>query len=132
MEQTERILKRDVLGRIWTPGDQREAAVEEFARSGLPAMDFAARIGVRYSTFCGWVRKRRRQDSGGATAGAAPVPAALRWVEAVVASPVAGVGSGLAVYLPGGARLEIRDVAQAELAVHVLRGLSVGGGALPC
>jgi hypothetical protein len=45
MNPTDRILKVDVVGRVWTPGEQREAVLDEFERSGLPASKFAAHIG---------------------------------------------------------------------------------------
>jgi hypothetical protein len=51
MNPADRILKVDVVGRVWTPGEQREAVLDEFERSGLPASKFAAHIGVKYPTF---------------------------------------------------------------------------------
>jgi transposase len=63
MNPTDRILKVDVVGRVWRPGEQREAVLDEFERSGLPASKFAAHIGVKYPTFASWVQKRA---SGGA------------------------------------------------------------------
>jgi hypothetical protein len=65
-------------------------------------------------------RLRRWQPalSAGAAAGR---PAALRWVEAAVAeAPCAR----LRVELPGGARIEIADEAQAKLAAVLLRALA--------
>ena len=51
MAQTDRVLKVDTAGRVWTPREQREAVLDEFERSGLPASEFAAHIGVKYPTF---------------------------------------------------------------------------------
>jgi transposase len=45
---------------VWTPGEQREAVLDEFERSGLPASKFAAHIGVKYPTFASWVQKHRK------------------------------------------------------------------------
>jgi transposase-like protein len=66
MAQTDRVLKVDVSGRVWTPREQREAALDEFERGGLPASKFAAHIGVKYPTFASWVQKRRQRRGGGA------------------------------------------------------------------
>ena len=35
----------DVIGRVWTPRVQREAALDEFERSGMAGTKFAKRIG---------------------------------------------------------------------------------------
>ena len=42
----------------------REALLDEFERSGGSAAQFAAYVGLRYSTFANWVNNRRRQRSG--------------------------------------------------------------------
>ena len=129
MEQAERVLKRDGAGRVWTPREQREAALDEFERSGMPATQFAAQIGVKYPTFAAWAQKRRQQRCGGEAAVSAE-PAALRWVEATMESPEGVARRGLVVHLPGGASLEVLDAGQAELAAHLLRAL--GGGGIRC
>lgn len=59
--KSEQILKVDKAGRVWTPREQREAALDEFERSGMPASKFAERIGVKYSTFATWAHQRRKQ-----------------------------------------------------------------------
>lgn len=131
MEQTDQILKQDAAGRVWTPVERREALLDEFERSGLPATQFAAHLGVKYSTFAVWVQKRRKSRSAGSGA-AGPLPAVPRlagWVEATVESPGDGAERALVVQLPGGARLEVRDAAQAVLAAHLLRAWSAAGGA---
>jgi transposase len=120
MAQTDQVLKVDAAGRVWTPRARREEVLDEFERSGMAAVKFAACIGVKYPTLASWVQKRRRQREAGATAGR---PAALRWVEAAVEAH----GSGLRMELPGGARIEIADEAQAKLAAVLLRALGAGG-----
>ena len=124
MELTDQVLKQDAAGRVWTPRDRREEVLDEFERSGLPAAQFAAHVGVKYPTFAAWVQKRRKSRA----AASVPAPATaepMRWMEAsVVSGPVET--SGLAIHLPGGARLEVRDAAQAELAAQVLRALHNG------
>lgn len=126
---TDRILKVDTAGRVWTPREQREAVLDEFERSGLPASKFAAHIGVKYPTFASWVQKRRRRRGDGAVR-TRQEPGALRWVEAKVDGAKAGAAGTLMVHLPGGARLEVADAAQAALAAQLLREL--GGGGLAC
>ena len=127
MNATEQILKQDVLGRVWTPRSQREAILDEFERSGLPATRFAEQIGVKYQTFVGWIGKRRKARlKAGEEVGAAPaIVASNGWVEAVMAR-AEGV---LVLHLPGGARVEVQDSRQAILAADLLRALGSGGGA---
>ena len=122
-------LKVDATGRVWTPREQREAVLDEFERSGLPASKFAAHIGVEYPTFASWVQKRR-QRRGKGTAHPRQEHAALKWVEATVDETKAVAAGTLVVYLPGGARIEVADPAQAALAAQLLRAF--GGGGLGC
>jgi hypothetical protein len=125
MQTTERILKQDALGRVWTPRAQREAIVDEFERSGMPATKFAAHVGVKYQTLANWVQRRRKArlaDSSAADGSTTPV----RWVEASMGSASAEA-PGLVIHAPGGARMEVRDATQAALAAQVLRALHSGG-----
>ena len=127
--KTEQILKVDKAGRVWTPREQREAALDEFERSGMPASKFAERIGVKYSTFAWWAHQRRKQrGSADAVQERRGEPAALKWVEAVPehAGPSPSVRA-LVVHLPGGARMEIADGAQAVIAAGLLRARGAGG-----
>ena len=55
-----RILKQDVLGRVTTPAEQREALLDAFEASGMSGMAFAEQAGLKYQTFATWVQKRRR------------------------------------------------------------------------
>jgi transposase len=55
MTETDRVLKVDAVGRVWTPRERREEVLAEFERSGMPASKFAQHIGVKYSTFANWV-----------------------------------------------------------------------------
>jgi transposase-like protein len=127
--KTEQILKVDKTGRVWTPLAQREAALDEFERSGMPASKFAERIGVKYSTFTSWAHQRRKQRGGAdAVRERRGEPAALKWVEAVPeqARPSPAM-CALVVHLPGGARMEVGDAAQVALAAGLLRALGAGG-----
>jgi hypothetical protein len=131
METTDRILKQDAAGRVWTPPEQREAILDEFEKSGLPATKFAAHVGIKYQTFVAWVQKRRKQRSGASAASAevASVPQLGGWVEAMVEKPLGATPGGLMVQLPGGARLEVNNEKQAMLAAAVLRAFGGGGAA---
>ena len=124
MELTERVLKQDAAGRVWTPRDRREAVLDEFERSGLPATKFAAHVGVKYSTFAAWVQKRRKSRQAAGIPEPAPA-GTVRWMEASVMSGPAEF-RGLSIHLPGGARLEVLDATQAVLAAQVLRALQSG------
>ena len=128
--KTEQLLKVDKAGRVWTPREQREAALDEFERSGMPASKFAERIGVKYSTFATWAHQRRKaRGCGDAVREQRGGPAALKWVEAVPeeagASPAA---HALVVHLQCGARMEIGDASQAALAAELLRALGAAEG----
>ncbi len=127
MELTDQVLKRDAAGRVWTPVARREAVLDEFERSGLPATKFAAHVGIKYPTFAAWVQKRRKSRERQSEAGPRPA-GAVRWLEASVVDGLSET-RGLAIHLPGGARLEVFDATQAVLAAQVLRALQVGGSA---
>jgi type IV pilus biogenesis protein CpaD/CtpE len=74
--------------------------------------------------------QKRRKRRGDGAARARQEPAALKWVEATVDETKAVAAGTLVVHLPGGARLEVADTAQAALAAQLLRAL--GGGGLAC
>ena len=75
------VLKTDVLGRVHTPKARREALLEEFERSGVSGMKFAALVGVNYQTSASWVQKRRKACEQYPSA--AKKPAVLRGPEAL-------------------------------------------------
>ena len=114
---------------MWTPREQREAALDEFERSGMPASKFAERIGVKCSTFATWAHQRRKaRGCGDAVGEQRGGPAALKWVEAVPEDGrPSAAARGLVVHLLGGARMEIADGAQAAIAAGLLRALGAGG-----
>jgi hypothetical protein len=128
-----KILKRDALGRVTLPREQREALIAEFERSGLRGTQFARIAGINYGTFASWMQDRRhaRGDYARSDRGEARVSPAvpLRLMEAVVAPSAAGLSaapdSSLEVLLPGGAKVLIANAAQATLAAHLLNSLCV-------
>ena len=121
------ILKTDALARVRTPPERRRQLLQEFERSGLSGVKFAALVGLKYSTLAGWVAKRRRQGPAGPRATSpAKSPAHVRWVEAVLDQAQGQPGRNspvLTVQLHGGARLEIGQLNQVELAAALLRAL---------
>ena len=127
----EAILKTDVLGRVRTPRERREHLLDEFGRSGLSGQKFAALVGIKYPTFATWAQKRRRQRGAYPVVPQRGIPARttdkIRWLEAVVEGGSGSVArasaSFLVLHLPGGARVEIGDLKQVELAVALLRAL---------
>jgi len=124
------ILKADGRGRVRMARERREALLDEFERSGLTGARFAAHYGLKYSSFAGWVQRRKRALA------AAPVSnrgsKAVQWLEAVAETRTsAGV---LTLLLPGGARMEITERTPLPLAVELLRMISAAGSAeaVPC
>ena len=95
--------------------ERRAAILAEFDRSAMSGAAFARRHGIKYTTFNYWLRERREAERE---------PGRLELVEVEAAAPTAPeAGRCLAVALPGGARIEVRDEAQARLAAALLRAL---------
>ncbi len=121
------ILKTDSLARVKTPPARKRELLEEFDRSGLSGAKFAALAGIKYSTFATWAARRKRASPADTASGAKVEGAAkVRWLEAVLdqaQGPADKNASGLVVRLSGGARLEIADLNQIELAAALLRTL---------
>ncbi len=119
------VLKTDGLGRVKTPPERREQLLNEFERSGLSGMKFAAVAGIKYQTFAAWLSKRRRLRDPAGKASTNPADS-MQWLEAVVEQAHNATGpdhEGLVVELPGRARLQLRDARQAVLAAALLRAL---------
>jgi transposase len=117
------ILKTDVLGRVWTPKDKREALVAEYERSTMSAAEFAKWSGVKYATFTGWVvkvRKARRLKGSGEKAPVVSEP--MRWAEAVCEDPVPSGLPVVVIHFGSGVRVEARD---GRVAAEVLAALGV-------
>ena len=134
-QEAEELLKVDALGRVWTTPDRREWLLDEFERSGVAGAEFARIAGIKYSTFATWVQRRRRATGGYPAPGKARIVAGTkrrcalpgpRFVEAKVERSSADTGdvTALRVELPCGARIEIADVSQAEIAAALLRALA--------
>jgi hypothetical protein len=109
-------LKADALGRVRTPAAKRAEFLAAFERSGVSGAEFAALVGVKYSTFASWRQERRRPRGAPCVDGPK-----VRFLEAAV--PAAKASPPMELELPGGARLRISAPAQVPLAVALLRGL---------
>jgi len=136
--EAEELLKVDALGRVWIGRERREWLLDEFERSGVAGAEFARMAGIKYSTFANWVQKRRRATGGCPLPGKAGRTATMkssvalpgpRFVEAQIERGAPGPGSvaALRVELPCGARMEIADAWQAQIAAAVLRAMGMGG-----
>jgi hypothetical protein len=109
----------DTKGRVRTSKEQRRLILAEFERSGLSAIRFARRAGLKYSTFAAWVHRYRRTKRPKCTP-------AVQLLEAVVTPPPSSPGTalpGLKIHLPGGAWIEIEKADQVPLAVTLVRAL---------
>lgn len=128
MIPVETFLKTDERGRVRTPPAQREALLDEFERSGLSGMRFAALHGVKYPSFANWVQGRRRRRAPEPLA--APVSRgsgadAVQWLEAEVGAWKGGEGcGGLMLHLPCGVRVELTHPHQVKLAAHLIQALT--------
>jgi hypothetical protein len=124
IQSAEGVFKTDGLGRVKTPLGRREQLLDEFERSGLTGMKFAALTGLKYPTFASWLAKRRRDRNPAAPA--AKAERSLRWLEAVVEQAQDSGKSNhpaLVLELPGGAQAQIGEAGQAVLAAVLLRAL---------
>ena len=110
------------------PAARREALLDEFERSSLSAVKFAALVGVKYATFAGWAHQRRKTKAAAVPPAPAVAPSTeppppvkitppgpLRLWEAFVET-----GSGLLIELPGGATLRVEAPGQLRLVAELL------------
>ena len=79
----EEACRADRQGRAWVSRERRLELVAEFQRSHLSARAFAELVGVRHSTFAGWIQ-RHRSETRSPAAATPPDPTPVRWIEAVV------------------------------------------------
>ena len=107
----------DTKGRVRTSVEQRRLILAEFERSGVSAVQFAKRAGLKYSTLAAWVLRERRSKT------LHPAPS-VRLLEAVVDPAQGKTSSSLVLQLPGGARLEVNNTQQAALAAELVRFLA--------
>ena len=131
MNRDSTLLKTDGRGRVRTPLAQREALLDEFERSGLSGMRFAALHGVKYPSFANWVQRRRRERGADGPGESNRQQRDLgdtvvQWLEAEVrtgeprAAPL-----GLMLHLPGGLRVELTQPHHVRLAAQLVQALAV-------
>lgn len=110
-----------------TPAARREALLDEFEKSGLSGVQFAALSGIKYSTFASWAQQRRRQQKQPPAAGThAQQTQPVAWLEAVVqeaAEPARPRSGSLVLHLPGGIRAELGTAGGVALAAALIRAL---------
>lgn len=75
--------RADRQGRALVSRQRRIELLAEFQRSHLSARAFAELVGVRHSTFAGWIQ-RHRSECRSLASDAPPEPSPVRWIEAVV------------------------------------------------
>ena len=120
----ELVIKQDARGRIRYSKERREALLGEFDRSGMSGASFARLSGIRYTTFAGWIKRRKRRAEGEALAvGTEKRRSPIRLVEAM-AEPEAHhpgeVGQGLRLELPGGSGMRIESPVQMQMAAELV------------
>jgi hypothetical protein len=116
------------MGRVRLPRARREELLDEYERSGISGVQFAAYVGIKYSTLASWIQKRERRqqqekslikaesgsqqsDKGKGT-----------WVQAVIersVEPKIPEGS-LRIYFNAGAYCQISNTREAGLAAELL------------
>lgn len=117
----EMVLKVDTLGRVRTPREKQDEIVSAYRGSGMTGQQFAAYVGVKYSTLMSWVGKERKDRRAGQEI--CSEPAAVSWMEATVEVERPGSGEGLIIEIGKGVRLEVFNARQAALAGEVIRTL---------
>lgn len=111
-ESLTKLLKTDARGRVFTPADDREALLALYDQGTMSGAAFARAYGLRYSTFMGWIRKRRLR-----TPVDAPSPL---FREVVVAPPPP---TGLMIELPMGVRVRLERADQIPFLTALTRHL---------
>lgn len=133
--QGENLMPSDARGRVLVPKERREALLDEFERSGLSGVKFAQMAGIKYPTFAYWASKRREARRASATESGSGAQGSVGFVEAVLDRTAPGVmigGGGLAIELPGGARVQVQSPLQLQLAAELVRLLAASPGVRSC
>lgn len=126
------LVKQDSRGRVRYGRERREELLGEFERSGMSAAGFARLSGVRYTTFAGWVHRRKQvAKRDGVAAFEEERSGPIRLLEAMVehhgsSGGAADRGSkargsvGLRIELPGGSGLMIESPVQMQMAAELV------------
>lgn len=111
-------MKVDGRGRLRYTAEQRVSLLNAYDASGLSGPKFAALHGVKYQTFAAWRNKRARLNASPKL----PAPSPPTFIEVEV--PAGRFSDGVAVLLPGGARLHIASTTSVPLAAALIRELA--------
>ena len=114
------VLKADGKGRVRVPAETRQRILEEFERSGMSGVAFAALVGVKYPTFAGW---RHRHRSGVRPSAQPPAGTPRRQKIRLVEAQTPASEVALEVELRGLLRLRITHASQLALAIQLIREL---------
>jgi len=128
LSEDHQVLKTDTRGRGRVPAERREKLLDEFERSGLSGVKFAALVGIKYATFAVWVQKRRKARGPQNGEVAAPQAPGVEGSHPIrLFEALSDLGGGLTIDLPGGARLRVDGLEQLRLAAELLRLLATNG-----
>jgi hypothetical protein len=114
------IIKSDRTGRPHYTQQYKDEVLAAYDASGMSGPAFAEHCGLKYSTFAGWVSKRRREEDQNSTPGGNPTNQQF-----VLADFGTGPASGeLRIELPGGASARLSDADQAGLLAALIKALA--------
>lgn len=117
--------RRDRVGRLHVPVRRQRELVAQFRDSGLTRQAFARREGIRYTTFCTWVKREEQSAVASRSVAGRPKQRVVRTTPQIrfaeVALP-ASPGRGLEVCLPDGTTLRGERVAELAALARALRG----------
>ena len=119
-QSTSEVLKVDTLGRVRTPQHKRAEILAASDGSGMTGQQFAAYVGMKYSTLMSWVGDERRKKPAATETSQTPV---LNWVEAIVEKE--NESEVLSVEIGGGVEMKVGNKRQATLAGEIIRSLGV-------
>jgi hypothetical protein len=86
--------------------------IEQYRASGLTQLEFAASVDIGYSTFTGWLYRRRRTSG----------QQGKSWVAVDVVQPAPATAAGrYQLELPNGARVSVRPGFDAQELAHLLK-----------
>ena len=120
----ELVVKQDARGRVRHSKERREALLCEFDRSGMSGASFARLSGIRYTTFAGWIKSRKRKvERERLAVGTGKVRSPIRLLEAMVEPGTHHPGEevkGLRIELPGGSGMRIESPVQMQMAAELV------------
>jgi hypothetical protein len=107
-------MKTDTEGRIRTPSKDRESLLALYDQGSMSGAAFARTYGLRYSTFMGWIKKRRMRS---------PTDQPAPLFQEVVLKSAAPPLDGLLVELPLGVRVRLERADQIPVIAALSRQL---------